>query len=481
MRLNTRTLVLLVLSLAFVVAAAACGELDQSDVVERPQVRLLVDDQVYQEDIYSYCWPSAEDNLVCDVDDAARANPAEIVDISAEDEIRFEVVGDAGTPTVFTARVLDGPGGTQDLSASDEGTFTTALEPGLYRVQVDAQFAGIEGNDAYISYVYGLNMAGAVAAAPTDTPTESPTLAPSDTPVDTAAPPPVESTAAPPTDGDGEQATQTLPRRTPSETEEAVPPEDEGDTGEPDDTDAAASTEEAPPVTADIEPTEEVLEPTVESAEPTMEELVPTVEEPESTTSAVEPTAEVAEPTVDDAEPTVVQPTEAPTQTPRPTATSTPTITPSPTVTPSPTPTVTPSPTMTPSATPTPSPEERVPPLELNYAGETFIPVGFQLCEPDESGERVCVELPFTQATPGRLTLMRGAAAALTIGGPRPLDVTIEYLTDMGIPTGQPELRVGDNNILFTITPEPGDYIMRIQVNWDDQSATYFFRVSIAG
>jgi len=58
--------------------------------------------------------------------------------------------------------------------------------------------------------------------------------------------------------------------------------------------------------------------------------------------------------------------------------------------------------------------------------------------------------------------------------------VRIEYLTDTGIPTGQPENRPGDNMILFIVTPEPGSYIMAVQVVWSGYEATYFFRVSVS-
>jgi hypothetical protein len=78
-----------------------------------------------------------------------------------------------------------------------------------------------------------------------------------------------------------------------------------------------------------------------------------------------------------------------------------------------------------------------------------------------------------------RLTLLRGAAAQLSLEGTRPQEVRIEYLTDTGILTGQPEIRSGDNTVLFTITPEPGSYIMAVRVSWGLQDATYFFRVAV--
>ncbi|MBN2306294.1 MAG: hypothetical protein JXQ72_17560, partial [Anaerolineae bacterium] len=75
--------------------------------------------------------------------------------------------------------------------------------------------------------------------------------------------------------------------------------------------------------------------------------------------------------------------------------------------------------------------------------------------------------------------LLRGSSVQIALAGDRPLEVRIEYLTDNGIPTGQPEIQRGDNNILFVVTPEPGSYIMAVRVTWAEQDATYFFRVLV--
>lgn len=78
-----------------------------------------------------------------------------------------------------------------------------------------------------------------------------------------------------------------------------------------------------------------------------------------------------------------------------------------------------------------------------------------------------------------RIGFLRGAAAQLKIMGPRPDQVRLEYLSDTGLATGQPETRPGDNIILFSITPEPGTYIMAVRIQWGEDDATYFFRVSV--
>ena len=77
--------------------------------------------------------------------------------------------------------------------------------------------------------------------------------------------------------------------------------------------------------------------------------------------------------------------------------------------------------------------------------------------------------------------MLRGTAAQLYLDGPRPDEVRIEYLSDDGVPTGQPEVRAGDNVILLTILPEAGSYIMAVHVVWPENEATYYLRVTVSG
>jgi hypothetical protein len=121
-----------------------------------------------------------------------------------------------------------------------------------------------------------------------------------------------------------------------------------------------------------------------------------------------------------------------------------------------------------------------VPSLSLSFAGKNYIPVGYQFCERAATGERRCVELPATDTTARRISLIRGAAAQIQIAGERPNEVRMEYLSDTGVTTGEPEIRPGDNLILFSITPEPGTYILAVRVTWSAEDATYFFRVTVA-
>src|SRR5690606_35245483 len=108
--------------------------------------------------------------------------------------------------------------------------------------------------------------------------------------------------------------------------------------------------------------------------------------------------------------------------------------------------------------------------------------LGFELCQPGSEGALTdCVQEPTGTTYQRRIALMRGAAAQLLVAGDRPADVRIEYLTDTGVQTGQPEERIGDNIILFTVTPEPGNYIMAIRIAWEDMQVTYYFRAAVSG
>jgi hypothetical protein len=130
-----------------------------------------------------------------------------------------------------------------------------------------------------------------------------------------------------------------------------------------------------------------------------------------------------------------------------------------------------------PPGTPAPS---AVPSLLLMVAGRTYAAAGYQYCQRAASGERVCIELPVEAGETSRISLLRGSAAQINIAGVRPTEVEIEYRSDMGLPTGQPETRPGDNMILFSITPEPGSYILAIHVTWAEEDGTYFFRVAVS-
>lgn len=488
MIMNKRSVILLVTLLAVTLALAGCGG-DAEDVAKRPVIRLKVNDTAYEENIYSYCWPDGPDNQACDIDAVALAQPLKNANITKGDKVEFVIESEVGPPKSFTATLL-GFGDVQDLGPADQGSYDIELMDSLYRVRVDAQYEDVEGFESYVSYVFGLEVAGVVTptptptatntptatptetpsptptftSTPTNTPTETPTPTPTAVPTDTPTPTPLEGGAAagaevPGTPGVGDLGEFTLTgtvQLSDSGTTVAVAgaqvrythnsivyPE-RASTGVTTtdtngqfalgpifvhDTDQVVLTADAPGYASqvieasgiDIWNTNGVFEFVLEPLQ-------------------VEPPATVPV--------TIVPPTAAPSLTPVPT-----------------------------SAPPSPS---AVPAVALTIANINHSPAGYQFCERGVAGERVCVELPTEQSRGARIQLLRGAAAQLKIAGPRPTEVRIEYLSDTGVPTGQPEVRLGDNTLLFTITPEPGSYIMSVRVMWPQQDATYYFRVGVS-
>ncbi len=415
------------LCLVLILALTACGGDDDSEVVERPVIRLQVGDQTFSENVYSYCWPESADNLACDMDSVALAQPIRNVPIGKDDDVRFVIQGDAGQPSEFTATLLDGPGGVQDLS-DFAGAFDVQLQDNLYRVQVDARYDAVEGKPAYVSYVFGLEIAGIIVPTPTPVPTDTPTATPEPT-----------ATLTP-------TATWT-PTPAPTDTPEPVP------------TDTPART--AAP-TVEPEETEAGAQAVVPGAE------TPGTSAPSASPPAPEPTTEIA--AVATAVPTVEIPAAA-TSTPVPEAVASPTAEATeipPVVT-----------LVGPATTATPLPS--APALTLRFAGRDYSPAGYRFCPIGPSGEPVCVDLATENPFLGRIAFARGSAGQISIDGPRPTEVEIKYLTDTGIQTGQPEVRPGDNTILFIITPEAGSYIMAIRVTWGTNEVTYYFRVSVSG
>jgi hypothetical protein len=346
-----------------------------------------------------------------------------------------------------------------------EGVYNAEVQDGTYRVRVDVEYADVEGQPAYISYIYGLNIAGAVAALPTATPTLEPTIEPTAAPTLTPVPTLIPTATVEPTATDTPTTEPTATRAQP--TAEAT--EEAGDGIEPDETVEAGAAE--PGATREgvlpARPTDETGE--VEAVETEESEASPTAEgaavqtEEAPEIEVIEPTEELIEEPTAAATETVIPPTTAPTLTPRPTERP-----------------ATVTPTTIPTLPPTATSESAAPELSLSYAGRDYFPVGYRLCTVvDDDDEPECLEEPGAGATTRRISLLRGNAAQLRLEGPRPTEIRIEYLTDTGIPTGQPEIRAGDNTTLFNISAEAGFYILTVRVTWPDEVATYFYRVAV--
>ncbi len=493
-----------------VLVLSACG--GQASVA-RPVVKLQVGDQLYEENIYQYCWPEAADNLVCDVDNVAYVQPLNKAHVGKEDTVKFVIEGAPSEPASFTATVLGGFDEVQDLKASD-GVFDPALQDGLYRVRVDVEYADVEGQAAFVSYVFGLDIAGVVVLPPTPTPTNTPTVTPTPSPTPSATPTHTPTQTPTPTN------THTpTPSPVPTDTDTPAP------TASPTVATSAPAAEggeaTGAPVTLAVGDLGEItLRGTVMGLNAAGQEVpIEGATVTYSHTSMARPEWADAGGTTTDADgafvfapmmlhdtdqvivraeaegyqPQTIQrggvdlyqsdgrlefvlrsaevgatpPTETPMFAP---PTLAPTLTPL-------------QPTLPPSLTPTATFAETgmgtIPTLTLSFAGRVYQPVGYEFCTRTPSGEQVCVKRPYEGVSEERIALLRGTAAQLYIDGPRPDEVRIEYLSDDGVPTGQPEVRTGDNVLLLTITPEAGSYIMTVHVVWPENEATYFLRVKV--
>lgn len=486
-------LVLLLVTTALLLSG--CGG-DDAESVEYPEVRMKVNDQTYTETVYQYYWPQTADDVDYDVNYQALAQPQQNAPVAEGDSVQFVIADGPSDPQSFTATLLDGSNTVQDLNASG-GTFDTQLPDDTYNVRVDVQYADVKGHEAFVSYVFGLQIAGIIQPTPTPTatatPTETPTATPTATATNTATPTATATATVTAT------ATATTP---PTATATAIPTTAaptavSGISGTP--------TSETLPSPADGELGQVAITGTVELVSPggpvtvagaTVSYTHTSSAEPERSSSGTTTTNAngefafgplelnasdvlIVRAAAPDYQEQVIQrsgletanaggvfvfelqPVQVITATPTATATATATS------------------TATLTATQVPPPSS-VPQMTLSFVGKKYLPVGYRFCERIETGERVCTELPIEEAEPGRIPLQRGAAAELMIGGPRPDTVRIEYLSDTGIPTGSPEIRPGDNIVLLTITPEAGTYIMTVRVTWADTDATYFFRVDIS-
>ncbi len=501
---------------------SACGGQAR---VARPVVKLQVGDQLYEENVYQYCWPEASDNLVCDVNNVAYVQPLNKAHVGKDDAVAFVVEGAPDEPVSFTATVLGGFDEVQDLSAT-EGVFDTALQDGLYRVRVDVEYADVEGQTAFVSYVFGLDIAGVVVLPPTPTPTNTPTVTPTPSPTPSFTPTytPTETHTPTPT------ATHTP---TPLPTDTPVPTDTPAPTDTPTVATVAPSIEASATMIGDV--AIEVDMPDTGTADLGEITLYGTVmgmnadgeEVPlEGATvsyshiSLAHPEWTSADTTTTDADgavsfaPIRVQVTDqltvqvaaegyqpqtlqckgvdiyrsdghfafvllpAETETTPTSVPMLPTLTLAPTLTPQ----FVTSPALPPTATATLAETGMgtIPTLTLSFAGRKYQPVGYEFCTRTPSGEQVCVKRPYDDVSEERVALMRGTAAQLVLNGPRPDEVRITYLSDTGQPTGQPEVRQGDNMILFTIMPEAGSYIMAVHMTWPENEATYFLRVTVS-
>jgi hypothetical protein len=499
MMIIKRRSILIAIALTAALILSACGS-GKDETIKRPVVRLQVGDQSYQEGVYQDCWPSAADDWDCDLNAVALVQPAQSVNIGEGDEVRFVVEDEGGTVQQFRATLLDGPGGTQDFGTGKEGVYNADLPDGSYRVQVEVKYSAIEGveipagYEPFVSYVFGLEVAGVVLPTPTPTLTSTPTVTPTPTSTPTATNTPLPTSTPLPTATNTPQPTDT-PTPVPSVTLTETGPVVEGTpqaTSAPPPTDTPQATPAAGielgsiAITGTVRLSSAGATVTVAGAGVTYSYVSAALSLSGSATTDANgqfrfdpilfyDTAQIA---VTASAPGylsqsiqragadafnaggvfdfVLQPVSAQ---PIPSAVPTGTLPPVPVM------------------TATPPPE--VPSMSLTFIGRSYSPVGYQFCQRAATGERVCVALPVEDAPPGRIVFQRGSSVQINIAAARPTEVSIAYQTDTGLPIGQPDTRPGDNTLLFLVTPEPGSYILAIHVLWAEEDATYFFRITV--
>lgn len=197
--------------------------------------------------------------------------------------------------------------------------------------------------------------------------------------------------------------------------------------------------------------------------------------------SEASPTATATAPPSDTPLPTdTFTPSATPTNTPTPTHTFTPTptftpsatFTPTPTFTPSNTPTNTPTPTFTPSPTPT-----GAPPIDLRVAGINYMPAGTIFCRIAPDGTENCVE---NALDADRVQAVLGSAVTVTYDGERPQSMAYAFLDRQTFAPIVSGTRGSANAYLFNVElAETGLYVLRIDLNWSDSRATYFYQVRV--
>ncbi len=205
-------------------------------VPARPAIRLSTGETVTDGLAGAYCWLQAANDIRCEPD-PLDTQPEDVLSVSQGDIVTFTIDSELGPPAHLYIRLLD------DLDAGGAPTeielpapppasldYQVDLEPGAHRLALVAEYPILEGEMGFVSSIFALDVAGAVAAAPTETaiiePTEPPTQLPAlEKPTATPEPSPTEppeptattpvevqptATALPPT-AEPATATPTLP------------------------------------------------------------------------------------------------------------------------------------------------------------------------------------------------------------------------------------------------------------------------------
>lgn len=407
------------------------------------------------------CWPRGRNNVTCQIN---TATPAETLSVPSGTIITVGFENSTVTPTEVRIRFPE-----QDfeliLNPAQSTAFPVNLSDGSYRAEVTAYFT-VSGLASTLTSLFNVQV-GASDLEPTPVVTES-----LETPEVT---PSVEATAA---ETDVAETLVPTEEMTESPIETVAPTEE-----------ASTPTEEpTPAITEEVFVTDEPGVTTTEEALVTDEPTVITTEEAFAPTSTPTSTQFVLPPQA------TSTPTPSPTQfVALPTATAT--LTPTQTVQPATaTPTATAELETTPEEDATPeidetlttptSPEDAVerpedpPTMELRISGRTYTPVGLEFCQKNLADELICVNRA-VEENAQRIRVAEGSAARLRLEGSRPTETLITLQESTTLQVALSETRVGDNIVLFSLRVPPGSYLLSVQVNWAEVSATYFFQMDI--
>lgn len=342
---------------------------DSDTVPARPTIQMNAGDDVFDGVSGAYCWFQAANDIRCEPG-PFDPQPEAVAQVEQGDTLTFAIGSENSIPTTVSATLLDdmsddGSPIVIELDSDLATDYEVDLDAGMHRISVLAEFAATESDTNFITTVFAVNVAEAVAMAPTET-----------------APPPTA-------------------------------------TDEPEPTEAASEEPTEIPATDEPEATEEATE------EPTEE---PTATEPPPT--AVPPTA-TAVPS-----PTAIPPTEAPAM-----------------------------PAMT------------VPEVLVVKGSSVFQPVGTNYCPSDAEGcEAYSGSMPDQQ-----ITLVSGDTVRIDSADGGPSQMTF-VLTNTGQTEEFDRLAIPGNSIaLYTVSAEPGTYLLAIETTWPDATATYYFRLEITG
>lgn len=163
----------------------------------RPTIQMTVGDTVYDGLASAFCWFQAANDIKCEPG-PLNPEPSEVISVNPGDMVTFAVGSETDIPTRLTVTLLDDIGMSGDpqvieLENALAADFTINLDTGPHRLSVVAEFSATESDINFVTSVFAVEVAAALAMEPTtepatdqpaatDLPTEEPTEAPTEEP-----------------------------------------------------------------------------------------------------------------------------------------------------------------------------------------------------------------------------------------------------------------------------------------------------------